>query len=348
MKKSLLALATLTAFAGVASAQSSVTVFGIVDLAARNVKNGSASLKTLSHSGNATSRLGFRGVEDLGGGLKAGFWLEGEIQGDTGNAGGMNWTRRATTSLMGDFGEVRLGRDYVPTFWNHTQFDPFGTNGVGSQTNMMEQFLPTTTSTMFGAGAGTRTRANNTIGYHLPSMGGLYGQVMVAAGEGATGNKYTGARLGYAAGPVNVAGAFGKTEINPTRDLTAVNVAASFNAGFMTVFGQWHKYKVTSPNLDQTNIMIGATVPMGAGTFKASYAKASSEGTARDGTQIALGYVYDLSKRTAVYTSFSRINNGIGARFSVASSTANGAPAFTGTSTDPSSTGYEFGLRHSF
>ena len=66
MKKSLLALATLTAFAGAASAQSSVTLFGIVDLAATSIKNGSRTLKTLTEGSLNTSRLGFRGVEDLG------------------------------------------------------------------------------------------------------------------------------------------------------------------------------------------------------------------------------------------------------------------------------------------
>jgi predicted porin len=84
MKKSLLALAALTAFAGVASAQSSVTLFGVVDLNARNVKNGSAgSLKTLSTDGLASTRFGVRGVEDLGGGLRAGFWLEAGFGADT-------------------------------------------------------------------------------------------------------------------------------------------------------------------------------------------------------------------------------------------------------------------------
>jgi predicted porin len=78
MKKSLLALAALTAFAGVASAQSSVTLFGVVDLAAtKSMPIRERSLMTTD--GNSSSRLGFRGVEDLGGGLKAGFWLEGAL-----------------------------------------------------------------------------------------------------------------------------------------------------------------------------------------------------------------------------------------------------------------------------
>ncbi len=342
MKKSLLALAALTAFAGVASAQSSVTLFGIVDLNARNTKNGTTSVKSLSQDGNASSRLGFRGVEDLGGGMRAGFWIEGAINPDTGTPGGQTWQRRSTVSLMGGFGEIRLGRDYTPTFWNHTVFDPFGTNGVGSQTNLMAH---TNGTNVLGAGATTLVRANNSIGYFLPAMGGLYGQVMVAAGENVPGNKYMGARVGYAAGPVNVAVAFGNTEVNGSVDLKATNVGASFNAGFMTVMAQYHQYTVDQPGNDpkQTNYLVGANVPVGAGTFKVSYGKSNSTGTSLDASQIAVGYVHDLSKRTALYTHFSRISNEAGARFSVSNTVG-----FGGTNNKPASNGYEFGVRHSF
>src|SRR5436309_15281019 len=117
MKKSLLALAVLGAFAGAASAQSSVTLFGIVDVNARYGKTGDVKVKSLGTDGINSSRLGFRGVEDLGGGLKAGFHLEGALSPDDGTAGGFNFRRRSTVSLLGNFGEVRLGRDYTPSFW---------------------------------------------------------------------------------------------------------------------------------------------------------------------------------------------------------------------------------------
>ena len=102
MKKSLIALAVLAA-SGAAMAQSSVTLFGIVDTnvsyldgvsnaAGTNTAGTNTESKYgIGTSGNATSRLGFRGVEDLGGGLKAGFHLEGEIFGDDGNASGFNF-----------------------------------------------------------------------------------------------------------------------------------------------------------------------------------------------------------------------------------------------------------------
>ena len=347
MKKSLLALAALTAFAGAASAQSSVTLFGIVDLNLRSQDNGSAgSIKSMSQDGNASSRLGFRGVEDLGGGLRAGFWIEGALVPDSGNPAGQTWQRRSTVSLLGGFGELRLGRDYTPTFWNHTVFDPFGTNGVGSQTNLMTMQGQTT---VMSSGATTLVRANNTVGYFLPAMGGLYGQVQVSAAEGpANGNKYFGGRLGYGAGPINVAAAYGVTEAPNTKDLTAFNIAGSYNFGFASLFLQFHKTDwTTSGNVDlsQTNMLVGVTVPVGAGTIKATYGKVDVDTSATTDTgasQIALGYVYDLSKRTAVYAHYSKISNDAGARFVTSGSGPTNAASGQG------STGYEVGIRHSF
>ena len=343
MKKSLLALAALTAFVGAASAQSSVTLFGVVDVAVRNVDNGANDLTSLSTDGNASSRLGFRGVEDLGGGLKAGFWLEGALAADVGggakaaaNAIGsgvdkQDWQRRATVSLMGGFGEIRLGRDYTPTFWNHTVFDPFGTNGVGSATNNFASG---------GAGATTLVRANNTVGYFLPALGGLYGQVQVAAGEGATGNKYMGGRIGYAAGPVNVAVAYGITEKTGTMvdDVTDTNVGASFNMGFMTLMGIYRMSEQAAA--ENTGWLLGVTVPIGAGTLKAAYSvtEFATATTSPEVTQMAVGYVYDLSKRTAIYAQYSVVDNDAGQARTASNS---GVVAGTGFK----STGMEIGVR---
>jgi predicted porin len=357
MKKSLLALAALTAFTGVASAQSSVTLFGIVDASMRNVKNGSTSLKTLSTDGMGSSRLGLRGTEDIGGGMRAAFWLEGSVNVDVGGgaktaatangstANGQDWQRRATVSLLGGFGEIRLGRDYTPDFWNHTVFDPFGTNGVGSSTNLF---------TASGAGGATTiVRANNSVGYFLPSgLGGMYGQVMMAAGEGAAGNKHVGFRFGYAAGPVNVALAYGKTDIGAATgtDWKRINLGASYNLGFMTLMGQYITADVTggtSNGVETVNYLIGANIKAGAqGTLKVSYVKSDGDGPtaslkARDATQFAFGYQHALSKRTSLYGHFSRISNKSGASYTASS----GGPAQTA---GKDSTGYEFGVNHTF
>lgn len=344
MKKSLLALAALTAFAGVASAQSSVTLFGIIDLAAANVKNGSAgSLKTLSSGRSNTSRLGFRGVEDLGGGLKAGFWLEGQVDADTGGTG-MNWQRRSTVSLMGSFGELRLGRDLDPTYNGWGAYDLWGYVGVATTANLRAGFLG-------NGGATTAVRTSNGISYWLPAMGGLYGNFTVAAGEGAVGNKYMGGRLGYAAGPLNVSGSWGKTDKSGTAldDLTTMNFGASYNFGAATVLAAYEKSEYST--MDQTLMTLGVRVPMGAGSFKAQYTKASGTGAAAtrdqyDATLLSLGYEYKLSKRTMLYTNYGNLNNG-GTTTTGANYTASGSgPA--GIKRGESSTGYEFGIRHDF
>ena len=142
MKKSLIALAVVAA-SGAAMAQSSVTLYGVADAGIGKIKYGSggttpgndASNKVEFQSGslmtNGNSRIGVRGVEDLGGGLKAGFWLEGEIFGDDGNASGFNFKRRSTVSLAGGFGEVRLGRDLTPGYSKFISYDLFGQTGIG-------------------------------------------------------------------------------------------------------------------------------------------------------------------------------------------------------------------------
>ncbi|MFZ4650438.1 MAG: porin [Rubrivivax sp.] len=357
MKKSLLALAALTAFTGAASAQSSVTLFGVVDLAARGVSAGGRSQKQLVPDGMNSDRLGFRGIEDIGGGLRAGFWLEAGMDPSIGTAGGGNgnatgntasalapagspaalFNRRATVSLLGGFGEIRLGRDYTPSFWNTTVFDPFGTNGVGSFLNVVEQNL--------GSGAQTFVRANNTIGYFLPGgLGGLYGQAMVSAAEQSVaglpvGNKHQSVRLGYAAGPVNVAFSTGTTKA--TADYKHSNFAGMYDLGVAKLMGQYNKVS-SSNGRSQKAILLGVSVPVGTNEVRASYVTVDSSPAAtynRDAKQMSVGYIHNLSKRTALYGTYSRINNsgaGVYSHWAIASSVGG------------TSTGYEVGVRHSF
>jgi predicted porin len=190
MKKSLITLAVLAA-SGAASAQSSVTLFGVVDATVRYVDAGTGgSVWSLTNSGYQGSRLGFRGTEDLGGGLSASFWLEAGVNNDNGtgvasnvnnaaNGGasptgtqGLTFNRRSTVSLAGSWGELRLGRDFVPAFWNVGIFDPFGTQGVGANAIFSYAGLALLTGgTLNVTSAGVR--ASNSISYLMPNMGGL-------------------------------------------------------------------------------------------------------------------------------------------------------------------------------
>ncbi|MDP9046052.1 MAG: porin [Pseudomonadota bacterium] len=358
MKKSLLALAVLGAFAGVASAQSSVTLYGTVDLSAKYVKNdGSARRLSLSQDGINSSQLGFKGTEDLGGGLRAGFVLLSGVNADTGTTNTKFFNRRSTVSLWGNFGEIRLGRDYTPTFWNDTIFDAFGTNGLGDSSHVLQ--LPTATF----------VRADNSIGYFLPSnIGGLYGQAMVAAGEGG-GNggtsinpgRYVGGRLGFAAGPFDIAAAYatqryvgGPTRSNEniqggTGEQKTWNIGGSYDFGVVKLMGYFDRDTVDS--LRENRYSVSLVAPIGQGEIHAGYDRSKVTGTTALGfglnnaaNQVKVGYVYNLSKRTAVYTNVSRLSNGSLSNLAVAGgSSITAAPTLGG-----KSTGAEFGIRHFF
>jgi predicted porin len=350
MKKSLIALAVL-ASAGVASAQSSVTLFGIVD-ATLAFGKGSISNKTqLTNSGYNSSRLGFRGTEDLGGGMSASFWLEAGVNNDNGSGAatslnnqstgtstasagtqGLTFNRRSTVSLGGGWGELRLGRDYTPQFWNLTVFDPFGTNGAG-----------TTQTLNSSLGGPVTVRASNGIGYFLPgNLGGFYGQLQHYRGENANNvaNDGTGTalRLGYANGPVNAALAYSTTKY-ATGDIKSTNLGGQWDFGVAKLMGHISRDRVSGSATGKGGL-IGALVPVGPGEIRLAYSTYKNDlaGTPKT-NKWALGYVHNLSKRTAVYATYARLKNSGGAAQAL-----NGS----GNAANQNSTGYDFGIRHSF
>ena len=343
MKKSLLALAVLGAFAGVASAQSSVTLFGTVDLNGKYVKNdGSDRRYSLSQDGINSSQLGFKGVEDLGGGLKAGFELIAGVNADTGTTNSKFFNRRSVVKLSGGFGEVRLGRDYTPTFWNFTIFDAFGTNGLGDSSHVLAPVLVQSTF----------VRADNSIGYFLPgNLGGLYGQAMIAAGEGVNTGKYEGGRVGYAAGPFDVAVSYGQSGLTATTSKAkSASIGGSWDFGFAKLLGYYAEVKATPagfPNeIKQKMYSISTVVPLGAGEIHAGYSDGKLSGLPQssEARQFALGYVYNLSKRTALYTTGSWLDNKGASQNSIAGGTSITAIPTAG----GKSQGVEFGVRHFF
>ena len=366
MKKSLLALAVLGAFAGVASAQSSVTLYGTVDLNGRYVKNeGSTRRWSLSQDGINASQLGFKGTEDLGGGLKAGFLLLAGVNADTGSTNAQFFNRRATVSLLGSFGEVRLGRDYTPSYWNNTIFDAFGTNGLGDSSSIKQ------------LQASTYIRSNNAVQYFLPSnLGGFYGQFMAAAGEAAAAGRYLGGRVGFAAGPFDVAVAYSQDRINNggagvlqfagvnngTVQNTLVggeqyktfNVGGAYDFGFFKLLGYYNQEKIYG--FKDKYGSISGIVPIGQGEIHAGvdYSKLTGGPESNTVKKAALGYVYNLSKRTAVYSTAAYVDNDDRSRVSLgtvgastvgsgSSGSATAAPNFNG-----NSKGIEFGVRHFF
>lgn len=354
MKKSLIALAAMAA-AGVASAQSSVTLFGIVDATVQRISNsGGANVTRLTNSGYNSSRLGFRGTEDLGGGMSASFWLEATANTDDGSGGatntnnqatgatgggGLTFNRRSTVSLAGNWGELRLGRDYTPQFWNLTVFDPFGTNGVG------------TTQTLSSIITGpTAVRASNSIGYFLPrNLGGFYGQIQYYMGENLStavnddDGTGIGLRVGFASGPFNVALAMSRTEY-AAGDVQQNNLGGQYDFGMAKVMSHFTWDENDAIGADGRGWLIGGLIPVGAGEIRLSYSQYRTDfgaGVEPKSRKIALGYVHNLSKRTAVYATYARVRNSGGAASPVIGGA--GAPAING-----NSSGFDLGLRHSF
>lgn len=344
------ALACLASLPGAASAQSKVEIFGVVDVGVTHL-NGSGPSKTgLSTGGANISRLGFRGTEELGGGLRAGFWLEAGMDVDSGSGkasgGGLSFNRRSTVSLSGDFGEVRLGRDDSATFLSTLIFDPFLTNGVGGTMGFTMLGIPGTGT----ATGGAPIQISNAVSYFLPqNLGGFYGQVQVAMGEQARSapNKnqgdYRGLRFGYRQGPFNGALATGKFYgDSDATNLTASNVGLSWDFGVAKPMLLWASEKRGA--LKVTALQLGVTAPVGMGEFKASYGHYNTDGSNADWNKISVGYGHNLSKRTQLYGTVAFLKNKDGAAKSIG---VQGLSA-PGTTLGGRSSGFEVGVRHFF
>jgi predicted porin len=343
MKPRLIAFTLLCAASAAASAQSSVTLFGVVDVGVRYTDNGKDSVTTLSSNGLSTSRLGVRGIEDLGDGLTAGFWLEAGFNPDSGTSSDSNrfWDRRATVSLIHPrLGEIRLGRDNTPTYNEESAYDTFNANGVGS----VDRYFP---SSLSGAPSfDTSKRADNLASYFTPkNLAGFYGQLSAAPGEAVSGKRLYGGRLGYGAGPFDVSGAYQETQIFPSVNGTdkyqVWDVGGTWDFQIAKILGLYGETKFGNLKLDVWQI--GTQIPIGVGQIRASYVHADASGgttDSNDADQIAIGYVYNMSKRTALYTTYARISNKGNATFSVSTP----PPAIAGNN----NWGAELGLRHSF
>lgn len=339
MKKSLLALAVLGAFAGVASAQTSVTVYGVLDMAIQHENNGVNSKTALDSGIQSGSRLGFKGVEDLGGGMNAHFVLEMGVNADNGTSaqGGLTFGRQAYVGLGGNFGNLNMGRQYSPIFNSAASVDPWGVGIIGATAG-----VGTSATGILGM-FGTPFRTNNTINYTTNNLSGFTGSLAYSFGEQA-GDNTAGRQMGlsgsYANGPVLVTAAYHKA--NDTTAATKATklgfVGGSYDFKVAKLAAAYGTNKVDA-GADNRTWMLGATVPVGPATnILASYARNNDRSVADGATnQIALGFTYSLSKRTNFYGSVSRTANDAGV--------SGGGLSVAKGDTDKM---YNVGIRHTF
>lgn len=370
MKKTLVTLAVLGAFAGVASAD--VTVYGIIDTnIQRTSGDDNGSVLGVNTGGMQTSRYGLKGSEDLGNGLKANFVLEGQFSSDTGaigpntstnNRGGSStalFGRRSIVGLSGNFGSVDFGRDYVPSYQILSGFSAFGINGSAATQAQNCTGLMTAATPPAAVTCTTNVRASNAILYTLPgNLGGFYGKALYALGENNSNatddsdGRVLDVRVGFKAAGLDVTVANHKTKyttpaVSSTTpgDFKRTVLGASYTIGNFKPMLFWNDMEVktsASTKAERKDWGLGLVATFGQHQVRATYHDYDVKDTDNDANLIGLGYVYNMSKRTSLYATYGRVDNdGTGTTFTTvggrASAKAGGA-----------STGYEVGVMHSF
>lgn len=324
-KQLLLAAAVTGALASPAMAQTSVTVSGLVDVFAGSMRAaGDTSSKAVLNSGGmTTSWFGFKGTEDLGGGLKANFLLTSFFQADTGAQGrGMPnetlFSRDANVGLAGNFGEVSLGRGLAPNFLPMILFNPFGDSFNFSPLVLQHQ-VPLFNASGFANSIAGDTGWSNQIKYTTPSFGGLTANLHYQFGEAAgnNGKNNVGANVLYFNGPLSLTAFYHKVKVNNPLDNPTLQASTPFgyaeqkawfigggyDLGVAKLYATYDKATHDIALEDKTT-SLGLSVPVGAGKILAGYAqtKRSATGVADVKRQTTtVGYDYALSKRTDVY-----------------------------------------------
>lgn len=276
MKKSLIALAVLAA-SGAAMAQSSVTIYGVADVVIHKDKDVSTKM---TNGGVSGSRLGFKGAEDLGGGLKATFKLEQGVDLTTGGATGFN--REATVGLAGGFGAVRFGR-------MSTAYDEFA-----GATNPVFDSVLSPTNVFVGY---TTARVDQGIYYASPSFGGFSAAVSYNLEQVAGSQSVLSLAANYEAGPLVLGVAY--QDEGDAADETHTRFNAAYDFGSFKLMGGYSM--VDEAGVDTKQYTIGADVPLASNlVLSAGIASSKTDGEKRvTGYSVAAAYL--LSKRTTVY-----------------------------------------------
>jgi predicted porin len=328
MKKSLIAMAVL-ATSGAAMAQSSVTLYGLVDTYLGIVKSdssaGSLTQTKLDSGGVNGSRWGLKGSEDLGGGLKANFNLEGGFSTDTG-AAGQNSTlfgRQSWVGFSGGFGAVKLG--LMPTPFD----DVSGTASAAFDSALSP--LARTFRTYNGsynneAGTGALSsytiRTSNTIKFESANYSGFSGAASYSLGENKTATVDAGYKaafnLGYAAGPVAVNVAYQAEQTDgSTETVDYARLNASYDFGVAKLLAAYGKASNVGgvKDADADEWTVGVDVPVTTAlTLSGGYAHSKDNSTLvysghtvgdAKRTGYSLAAKYTLSKRTFLYGGYS-------------------------------------------
>lgn len=302
MKKTIVALAALGTLAGTACAQSSVTIYGIVDAAITRTDNGANTTTTLDSGKQSGSRIGFKGTEDLGGGLSLIFDMENGFNVDTGAQADSNrlFNRQAWIGLNGGFGTIKAGRQFTPVYANLATIDPFGDALAGDSARIF--------NTEYEG-----SRFDNNLTYHYEASG-IRSELQYSFGEVAgnsSANRAIGGFAGYKNGPLDAVLTYTKVNnATGTDDRRTWLLGGNYDFGVIKPYVAYATVKGPA-SADVRDWLLGLTSPVGAaGTVMASFAKKNNRAISNaDAKQWAIGYAHALSKRTNLYTSYGRLSN---------------------------------------
>lgn len=359
-----------------ANAQSNVTVYGAVDAGVVLSDNGAARTVSVGSGILNGSRFGLRGVEDLGGGLKASFVLEAGFETDTGAmkpysgnyasatpaaTGGAPvnglFNRRSIVSLEGGFGSISLGRDYTPLYWASVDADPLR---MGLYGNLQESIV------LSGTGADRFGRVSNAIFYESPTVADVMVRLMYGLGSegGSSGalpkqaNRMLAMSARYMVGGLLLTAAYQQVQLPKVVGNPAAFTGTTWNRkdalfGFNYKFGEYSlaggymQIKDPQPGAKNRNVWFGGTVKLGAGTAGLEVQRlrmAPVTGVAQTGNVYAFGYAYPMSKRTTLYGSYGTISNSANAAFPLVANDPSIAPAVPGATVKATAVG----IRHWF
>jgi len=367
-----LALAAPAAFA-----QSSVTLYGIVDLDGQYL-SGHAKQVLVTSGGQSGSRLGFKGSEDLGSGYFADFVLESGINVDTGSSaqGGQLFGRQAFGALRTPFGTASAGRQYSSIFNQTGEFSEFSNVSLGATTAVIGGFAGgyepirgsannATTSTATGSELnGSPARVNNSFRYTTPVFSGLKASFLYGAGE-VTGDtngtrlfdyslRYTGYGFDAYVSYVDDKATNGATAATPNNKTSVgiTTVTASYSFSSFKVEGGFLNVNDKRPaDLDGKGYWVGGDYKFGQHVIRAQWvenkpgAKIVSLGKT---DAIGVGYEYDFSKRTNLYTSFTHFKNDASANGAFVGRVGGAIPAGLTTAADRNVNEFVLGVRHTF
>ena len=296
MNRHLIVAAISVLAAGSALAQSSVTIYGRLNLSAEQQKNVNA-VGTQSVLQNSASRIGFKGTEDLGGGLKAGFQIEHGFNADTGTAGASFWGRQSEVNLSGAFGKIRLGNFISEAYFATTDYISMHNHDTGTSENKLYAYVG---------------RNTNKIAYRTPELvKGLTLEGAVSAGEGGGRVKSYDWAANWNLGALQLGAGYEK---NGSAKQFAVRALYAMGPVVLGAYFQDDTNGYGAGLGSRKSYRVSAAYNVGKSEFHLNYGMADdySKRANSDASQWTAGYNYNLSKRTKVYAFYTAVDNGAG------------------------------------